>query len=230
MEMLINSGVDFDLGDTAFYVNTGKSEKDKDSISTNITFATCEVSDVSIESINAVIATNNRKKIKDFLIKIYNQGYLTVNKNCLDGDLIAFLDDIDTWKNVKTKLKSLKKGVFIDFIKTEFVINCTLVDTYKTDNFIDYNSVLYIDKFNKAVHPLFVVFKPELREKLMIKSKAERPFVLESDLELVNGTPFAGKEKKTQTSYEEVMDITKEEMEYWNAVQTNPEDFVLERK
>ena len=230
MEMLINSGVDFDLGDTAFYVNTGKSEKDKDSISMNITFATCEVSDVSIESINAVIATNNRKKIKDFLIKIYNQGYLTVNKNCLDGDLIAFLDDIDTWKNVKTKLKSLKKGVFIDFIKTEFVINCTLVDTYKTDNFIDYNSVLYIDKFNKAVHPLFVVFKPELREKLMIKSRVERPFVLESDLELVNGTPFAGKEKKTQTSYEEVMDITKEEMEYWNAVQTNPEDFVLERK
>jgi hypothetical protein len=175
------------------------------------------------------MATNDRNRIKSYLVRIYEQGYLTVNSKCMDGDLIAFLDDIATWKNIKFKTKTLKKGVFVEFIKTEFIINCTLVDTYKSDNFINYNSVLYIDKFNKAVHPLFVVFKPELREKLMIKDKRDRPFVLESDLELINSIPFAGKEKKTQMSYEEVMEITKEEEEYWNLVKISPEDFNVER-
>lgn len=229
MEMLINAGVDFDMGDTVYYVNTGTNEKDKDSMSVNTTFATCDISDVNINDITKVMATNDRNRIKSYLVRIYEQGYLTVNSKCMDGDLIAFLDDIATWKNIKFKTKTLKKGVFVEFIKTEFIINCTLVDTYKSDNFINYNSVLYIDKFNKAVHPLFVVFKPELREKLMIKDKRDRPFVLESDLELINSIPFAGKEKKTQMSYEEVMEITKEEDEYWNFVKISPDDFNVER-
>ena len=229
MEMLINAGVDFDMGDTVYYVNTGTNEKDKDSMSVNTTFATCDISDVNINDITKVMATNERNRIKSYLVRIYEQGYLTVNSKCMDGDLIAFLDDIATWKNIKFKTKTLKKGVFVEFIKTEFIINCTLVDTYKSDNFINYNSVLYIDKFNKAVHPLFVVFKPELRDKLMIKDKRDRPFVLESDLELINSIPFAGKEKKTQMSYEEVMEITKEEDEYWSFVKISPDDFNVER-
>lgn len=229
MEMLIQAGVDFEIGDTVYYVNTGSSIKDKDSSSVNTTFATYEVTNVDINTIDNLFKTNNRKRIKDFLLNLHADGNLTVNSKILDGDLEAILSDINTWKNVKYKVKNLKKGIFVDFIKTDYIINCTLVDEYTSGEEIKYNSDLYIHKFNSAVHPLFVVFKPEVRNKLMITKPEDRPFVLSTDLELINSVPFE-KHEDTQTSYEEVMTISPEEMEYWDAIETEPENFMVERK
>lgn len=229
MEMLIESGVDFEVGDTVYYVNTGDSIKDKDSASINTTFATYEVTDIDINTIDNLFKSKNRKRIKDFLINLEADGYLTVNAKILDGDLQAILDDIEKWKDVKYKVKNLKKGIFVDFIKTEYVMNCTLVDEYTSSEEINYNSDLYIHKFNSALHPLFVVFKPEMRSKLIITNPKDRPFVLSSDLQLINSVPFE-KHEDTQTSYEEVMEITPEEMEYWDAIETEPSNFMVERK
>jgi hypothetical protein len=147
----------------------------------------------------------------------------------LDGDLNLILLDIDKWKDVKYKVKNLKKGIFIDFIKTEYIINCTLVDGYNLDGDVNYNTELYIHKFNSAVHPLFVVFKPEIRNKIVISKPQDRPFILSQDLQLINSIPFE-KHENTQTSYEQVMEITPEEMEYWETIQTKPEDFIFERR
>jgi hypothetical protein len=52
--------------------------------------------------------------------------------------------------------------------------------------------------------------------------------VLSTDLELINSVPFE-KHEDTQTSYEEVMTISPEEMEYWDAIETEPENFMVER-
>lgn len=229
MEMLIQSEVDFEIGDTVYYVNTGNSIKDKDSSSVNTTFATYEVINVDLNTIDNVFKTNNRKRIKDFLLKLDSDGYLTINSKVLDGDLQAILSDMENWKDVKYKVKNLKKGIFVDFIKTEYIINCTLVDEYTSGEDINYNSDLYIHKFNSAVHPLFVVFKPEIRNKLMITKPQDRPFVLSSELELINSIPFE-KHESTQTSYDELMEIAPEEMEYWDAIQTHPDNFMIERK
>ena len=156
-------------------------------------------------------------------------NYLTVNQKVLDGDIFAILDDIEQWKNIKTKVRNLKKGIFVDFIKVEYVINCSIVDNYQDSQGINYNTDLYINKFNSAVHPLFVCFKPEIRDQLIINSYDDKPFLLESDLELINGVPFI-EQANNQSTYEEVMTITPEEMEYWETVNIDPEDFVIERK
>lgn len=229
MEMLIESGIDFEIGDTVYYVNTGTSIKDKDSSSINTTFATYEVSTVDITTIENLFKLNNRGKIKSFLLNLESDGLLTVNKKILDGDLNLILSDIEKWKDIKFKVKNIKKGLFIDFIKTEYVINCTLVDTYDNNMNVDYNVELYTHKFNSAVHPLFVVFKPEIRNKIIISNPKDRPFILSSDLKLINGIPFQNHEN-TQASYLQVMEITPEEMEYWQSIQTDPKDFMLERK
>ena len=229
MELLINNDLDIELGDVVYYVNSGKSKDDKDSLSPATTFATCELGELDLKQINNVIKTRNPEYIKTFLLGIYNRGLLTVNQKVLDGDIYAILDDIDKWKNIKTKIRNLKKGVFVDFIKVEYVINCSIIDSFSDSQTVNYNTDLYINKFNSAVHPLFVCFKPEIREKLMINSYEDRPFILEQDLTLINSIPFEN-QAKNQATYEEVMVVTPEEMEYWNLVETDPEDFVIERK
>jgi len=229
MELLINNDLDIELGDVVYYVNSGKSKDDKDSLSPATTFATCELGELDLKQINNVIKTRNPEYIKTFLLGIHNRGLLTVNQKVLDGDIYAILDDINKWKNIKTKIRNLKKGVFVDFIKVEYVINCSIIDSFSDSQTVNYNTDLYINKFNSAVHPLFVCFKPEIREKLMINSYEDRPFILEQDLTLINSIPFEN-QAKNQATYEEVMVVTPEEMEYWNLVETDPEDFVVERK
>jgi len=229
MELLINNNLDIELGDTVYYVNTGKSKDDKDSLSPTTTFATCEIGEVDMSKINNVMKTRNKTLIKNFLLGLDSKSLLTVNQKVLDGDIFAILDDIEQWKNIKTKVRNLKKGIFVDFIKVEYVINCSIVDNYQDSQGINYNTDLYINKFNSAVHPLFVCFKPEIRDRLMINSYDHKPFLLESDLELINGVPFS-EQAHNQSTYEEVMTITPEEMEYWDTVNIDPEDFVIERK
>ena len=229
MEMLINNGLDFELGETVYYINSGKSLKDKDSSSVNTTFATHELSTTDLSTIDNVFKSNDRKQIKKLLNYLYENGQLTVNSKLLDGDLTAIISDIDKWKDVKYKVKNLKRGVFVDFIRTEYHINCSLVDIYNDENFVDYNSELYIHKFNSAVHPLFVCFKPEIRSKLMITKPDDKPFILQSDLELINSIPFEGHETN-QTSYEDTMRLSPEEIEYWDTVGLDPKDFMLQRK
>lgn len=228
MELLIQNNLDFESGDIVYYINTGISSKDKDSESVNTTFATCEIGEVSLQTIDNVFKSNNRDQIKKLLLHLDVQGFLTINKK-LDGGIEEILSNIKTWKNVKFKVKNLKKGIFVDFIKTEYIINCSLIDSYKPDEKVNYNSDLYVSKFNSAVHPLFVCFKPELRDKLIINKIEDKPFILESDLQLINSLPFAGHEAN-QASYEDVMIIAEEEMEYWNTIQTDPKDFLIERK
>lgn len=227
MELLIQHGLDFELGETVYYINTGKSLKDKDSSSVNTTFATYELN-TDLNTIENIFKSNDRKQIHKLLLRLHENGELTVNSKVLDGDLVVILSDIEKWKDVKYKVKNLKKGVFIDFIKTEYVINCDLVDTYK-EEVVEYNSDLYIHKFNSAVHPLFVCFKPELREKIMITKPELKPFILESDLTLINNIPFEGHESN-QTSYEDTMRLSPEEIDYWESVNIDPNDFMLQRK
>lgn len=230
MEMLIDSNIDFELGDIVYYVNTGKSEKNKDSLSVNTTFATASLSSFNLKDIDNLFKLKDRSKIKSFLISAYNEKLLIPNKMELDGDIHAILENIESWKNIKFKVRELKTiGFIIDFIKTEYLINCSIVDLNKSNSNVDYNYDLYIKKFNSAVHPLFIAFNQKVRDKAIIDSKEKKPFLLESDLKLINSLPFQDN-NLVQTSYEEVMEITPEEWDYWNTIKTDPKDFQTENK
>ena len=104
-----------------------------------------------------------------------------------------------------------------------------MVDSYNDELTVDYNTELYVSKFNSAVHPLFVCFHPDIRNKLLITNPENKPFVLESQLQLVNSIPFEGHENN-QTSYVDTMRLSPEEIDYWETVQHNPNDFMLQRR
>jgi hypothetical protein len=83
----------------------------------------------------------------------------------------------------------------------------------------EYNIQRAIATFNKRVEPLLVVFKQEVRNGLLVKNPEERPFFTKDQCELINGQPF---EEDDQDKLEDVMEISPEEMSFWNRVGETP--------
>ena len=82
-----------------------------------------------------------------------------------------------------------------------------------------YNIQRAIATFNKRVEPLLVVFKQEVRNGLLVKNPEGRPFFTKEQCELINGQPF---EEEDQDKLEDVMEISEEEMSFWNRVNISP--------
>jgi DNA polymerase elongation subunit (family B) len=82
-----------------------------------------------------------------------------------------------------------------------------------------YNIQRAIATFNKRVEPLLVVFKQEVRNGLLVKNPEDRPFFTKEQCELINGQPF---EEEDQDKLEDVMEISEEEMSFWNRVNISP--------
>jgi hypothetical protein len=83
----------------------------------------------------------------------------------------------------------------------------------------EYNIQRAIATFNKRVEPLLVVFKQEVRNGLLVKNPEDRPFFTKVQCELINGQPF---EEGDQDKLEDVMEISDEEMSFWNRVGETP--------
>jgi hypothetical protein len=83
----------------------------------------------------------------------------------------------------------------------------------------EYNIQRAIATFNKRVEPLLVVFQQEVRNGLLVKNPEERPFFTKVQCELINGQPF---EEGDQDKLEDVMEISEEEMLFWNRVGETP--------
>jgi hypothetical protein len=82
-----------------------------------------------------------------------------------------------------------------------------------------YNIQRAIATFNKRVEPLLVVFKQVVRNGLLVKNPEDRPFFTKDQCELINGQPF---HEEDQDKLEDVMEISDEEMSFWNRVGETP--------
>ncbi len=102
-------------------------------------------------------------------------------------------------------------------------LNCYRLDPTDLENNPDmlgeYNIQRAIATFNKRVEPLLVVFKQEVRKSLLIKNPEDRPFFTTEQCELINGQPF---EEGDQDKLEDVMQISDEEMVFWDKVGESP--------
>jgi hypothetical protein len=102
-------------------------------------------------------------------------------------------------------------------------LNCYRIDPLELESNPnmtgEYNIPRAIATFNKRVEPLLVVFQKEVRDALLIKNPEDRPFFTSEQCELINGQPFKDDD---QDKLEDVMEISKEEMEFWDKVKVNP--------
>lgn len=96
-------------------------------------------------------------------------------------------------------------------------VNCYMLDANILDTNPDmtgeYNIPRAITTFNKRIEPLLVVFKQDVRDQLIVNDPAERGIFTKEQCELINGMPFEeGDQDKLK---EDVLDITAQELEYW---------------
>jgi DNA polymerase elongation subunit (family B) len=89
----------------------------------------------------------------------------------------------------------------------------------------DYNVARYINNFNKRVEPLLVVFKPEIRNEILIENPEDRVSFTRKQCELVNGFPLKA---DGQDNLDEVMTLSDSEVLFWNRVERDPFFMYLE--
>jgi DNA polymerase elongation subunit (family B) len=105
----------------------------------------------------------------------------------------------------------------------EIDINCYMIpefDILNNPNMIgEYNVARYIANFNKRVEPLLVVFKPEIRDDILIDNPENRQFFTALQCELDCGHPI---KPEGQDTLEEVMTLSDTEVIFWNRVNRDP--------
>ncbi len=102
-------------------------------------------------------------------------------------------------------------------------INCYMISEKEIlnnpDMTGDYNVARYVGIFNKRVEPLLVVFKPEIREDILIENIKDRQYYTKSQCELVNGFPL---KEDGQDKFDEVMTLSDSEVIFWNRIKRDP--------
>ena len=83
-----------------------------------------------------------------------------------------------------------------------------------------YNVARYLNKFqlNESNH-YFVVFKPDIREDILIEDPKDRQYFTKSQCELINGHPL---KEDGQDKFDEVMTLSDSEVLFWNRVGPRP--------
>lgn len=82
-----------------------------------------------------------------------------------------------------------------------------------------YNIARYIANFNKRIEPLLCVFKPEIRDDILIDNPQNRQYFTAHQCELDHGHPL---KESGQDKLEEVMTLSDSEVLFWNRVNKDP--------
>ena len=102
-------------------------------------------------------------------------------------------------------------------------VNCYMIPEKELSNNPDmtgeYNVARNITSFNKRIEPLLVVFKPEIRENILIEDPADEQQFTKKQSELVSGFPL---KEGGQDSMDEVMTLSDGEVLFWNRVNKDP--------
>jgi DNA polymerase I len=83
----------------------------------------------------------------------------------------------------------------------------------------DYNVARYIAIFNKRIEPLLVVFKPEIRDDILVENPKDRQYFTKQQCELVNGHPL---KPENQDNLDEVLTLSDSEVAFWNKMGVDP--------
>jgi DNA polymerase, archaea type len=130
------------------------------------------------------------------------------------GETIYYINN-GTKKSCGDVAKNPKSG--------EVDINCYIIkefDIMNNPNMTgEYNVARYIANFNKRIEPLLVVFKPEIRDDILIDNPENRQYFTALQCELDSGHPL---KPEGQDTLDEVMTLSDSEVLFWNRVNQDP--------
>ncbi len=147
--------------------------------------------------------------------------YVNNGKKASQGDVQKMtakqIKDLNEYNKVQNpNSKPIQDGV---------IVNCYMLKADILDNNPnmtgEYNVPRAIVTFNKRIEPLLVVFQQEVRDNLLVTDPEQRGIFTTAQCELINGMPFEdGDQDKLK---EDVLDITEQELNYWNRRGLSPE-------
>jgi len=199
-ELALNEGLDVNVGDTVFYINTGtkKGHSDVKRVTHFYYYNEGEKTEITKEV---------EKLYKDYTKELKLSG----------GDKKSRLD-----------LAKEKYGAKA-FDEDEIILNCKLVPNKILDmeedvlcsdyEGLEYNVEKYIEQFNKRITPLLVCFHPDIRNKILVTNPKDKQYFTEEESKLVCGFP---NKEGDQDTYEQLMTPEKKEIEYWLKINEVP--------
>ena len=209
MELIMSEGLNVDLGDTIYYVNTGTKKSHGD-----------------VQKINKPKKGWNDNQIEMFFSK--DKEYEKKKSFLLENGWEMSWSD-DNWVRSGAKNRESNTGMRTDDAYSIAVgdsvvtLNCKYIPNNLIENDTEstgeYNVERYLDAFNKRVKPLLVCFDPSVRDDILINTPLDRKYFTKQELELTSGKPY---NETDQDKLEELLTITDKELEFWKRIDVSP--------
>lgn len=188
------------------------------------------------KTVDAYKTRGNNKNGKSLPMQAHMELIIRNNVQVNLGDTIFYVNNgnkksdgdvktIHTWhaSAKEQKLYKINNGIPMPPDKTETVINCYLLNESDMEEnpmmLGDYNAPRYIAMLNSRIKGLLVVFKKEIRSKILINTPEEKIGWLNSELELCNGQPDKESDEDT---IDDLFTPEDREIEFWNKLNYNP--------
>lgn len=204
MELIINAGLDVNLGDTIYYINTGtakshgdlKSEKNKETGTTTIT--------LNCKMIEPEVVEKDFELIKE--LEVLKKGLLTIEDVNSNGYI-----------EIEKRIEEINSKLF--------------TEEYNVPRYLDaFNKKVkpLLVCFNQEVRDkiLLDIVKVKNKElKTTIEQLKERTVFTKAECELVSGQP---NKPSDQDSYEDLMIMEDKEIRFWSSVNKIPNNLIDE--
>lgn len=195
-ELALNEGLDVNVGDTVYYINTGtkKGHSDVKRVTHYYYYSTSGEKLEVTKEVEKLYKNQEKGQTKKTRIELAKESY---GAKAFDEDEIIL-----NCKLVPNEILDKEEDV--------------LCSDYEG---LEYNVEKYIEQFNKRITPLLVCFHPDIRNKILITNPKDRQYFTEEQSKLVSGYP---NKEGDQDTYEQLMTPEKKEIEYWLKINETP--------
>ena len=196
MELAIRDNLDVHLGETLFYINTGKSKSQSD-----------------VKKVTRYYKVDGLFGDKmDMRVALEKEWKAAPTTKTIEDGIKLSLNDY------------VKKHHPEITIEDEIILNAMLLpnEMSESENEIfckdvpgmEYNVPKYIGQFNNRIKPLLVCFSKDIRNKILIENPSERPYFTEDQTRLSSGEP---NNDGDQDTFEQLMTMEDKEIKFWSA-------------
>ncbi len=212
-ELAIKENLNVNMGDSIYYINTGKKKSDSD-----------------VKRVTHYIKVDGG--IEEDVTKVVERKYNKAKKDTPD----EMRDSNGKWiKKFDFAQRIFGTNNVIE--RDDLIFNCILLNNdivedeeehYCDDNF-EYNVEKYIDMFNKRIKPLLVCFDRDVRtridengkevDNILISEPGQRKTFTKEECVLVSGQPY---NETDQDTYEDLMTMEDKEIRFWTNVNKVP--------
>ena len=192
MELAVREGLKVDMGDTLYYINTGKSQSQAD-----------------VKKVSSYVTTEENGTEKNITATI-ERDYKKYRKENKERGV----------KDGMSKDEFIKANYPNARLVEEITLNAMLLPREMVESekeFFceegkEYNAPKYIKQFNNRITPLLVCFSKSIRDKILIKVPSERPYFTAEEAVLTSGEP---NNPSDQDTYEQLMTMEDKEIKFW---------------